>query len=158
MVRDVYAHFGLAIYEAQVLEHGLANALAYAGIASGRLPTVEDFETFLSKRFECTLGKLIKDLGGAVEVDPALEASLRVALLQRNWLAHNYFRERSEVFVSAHGCESMIVELQAAQELFEQVRMGLDEAISNLAMSIGVNQSVVDAYVDEVMRREEEAG
>ena len=32
-IRDVYAHFGLALYLAQVLEHGIVNAMV-----AGRLP------------------------------------------------------------------------------------------------------------------------
>ncbi|MDP1548243.1 MAG: hypothetical protein Q8L87_19690, partial [Anaerolineales bacterium] len=31
-IKTVYAHFGLALYLAQVLEHGLANALIYSGL------------------------------------------------------------------------------------------------------------------------------
>lgn len=59
LVRDVYAHFGLALYSAQVLEHGLANAMAFAAIAAGRLPTLEDYDAFLAQTFDRTLGGLI---------------------------------------------------------------------------------------------------
>jgi hypothetical protein len=158
LARDVYAHFGLALYEAQVLEHGLANAMSVAAIAAGRLPTREDYDAFLLEKFERTLGGLIKDLGGHVEIDPSLQGLLQVALLQRNWLAHRYFRERSEVFVTRHGCESMIAELQAAQELFEQADAALTSAVSEFAAKIGITQESVDAYVAEVMRRGEDAG
>jgi hypothetical protein len=30
LVRDVYAHFGLAMYKVQVLEHGVVNAMVVA--------------------------------------------------------------------------------------------------------------------------------
>ena len=49
IVRDVYAHFGLALYSAQVLEHGLANAMAFAAIAAGRLPTLRTMMPFSLK-------------------------------------------------------------------------------------------------------------
>ena len=158
VVREVYAQFGLALYAAQVLEHGLANAMAFSAIASDRLPTLEDYDAFLAQKLDRTLGGLIKDLRDHVEIDSALETILKVALLQRNWLAHRYFRERAEVFVSNHGCESMIRELQAAQELFEQADAALEHVVGEAAVKIGVTQARIDAYVAKVMQCSEDAG
>jgi hypothetical protein len=90
LVRDVYAHFGLALYNAQVPEHGLANAMMYASKAAGRLPSVAYLDAFLEEKFERTLGGLIKDLRGHIQVDASLEAALSLALKKRNWLAHRH--------------------------------------------------------------------
>jgi len=53
-VKTVYAHYGLAIYLAQVLEHGLANALVCSDLmarrASNPVPRKEwecEFDAFL---------------------------------------------------------------------------------------------------------------
>jgi hypothetical protein len=58
-VKTVYAQFGLALYLAQVLEHGLANALMCAELLPRRagkpVPRKEweaEFDTFMDQKFE----------------------------------------------------------------------------------------------------------
>lgn len=97
LVRDVYAHFGLALYNAQVLEHGLANAMAFAAMASNRLSTVEDYDAFLAQRFERTLGTLIKELHGHIEVDPALQDLLQIEIQPSMSRLHSIHRHARRV-------------------------------------------------------------
>jgi len=116
-VKTVYAHFGLALYLAQILEHGLANALISAELLPRRtgkpVPKTQweaDFKP---------LGRLISGLRKATSVPVDLEALLTTALKTRNFLAHHFFRERAESFMSCDGREKMIKELESAQRLFE---------------------------------------
>ena len=106
-VKTVYAHFGLALYLAQVLEHGLANALMYAELLPRRAgkPVLRkqweaEFDGFMNQQFEQTLGRLIRGLGKTTPVPTDLEDLLTDALKTRNFLAHHFFRERAEYFVS----------------------------------------------------------
>jgi hypothetical protein len=158
LVREVYAHFGLALYKAQVLEHGLTNAMMYASKAAGRLPTLADFDAFLGDKFDRTLGALIKELRNHISVDPVLEGLLQAALKQRNWLAHHYFRERSEIFISDRGCVSMIAELETAQDLFKRAEVTLDDAVRHLADRIGVTKDKLNAYVAESIAQAKAGG
>jgi len=158
LVRDVYAHFGLAIYKANVLEHGLTNAMLYANMAAGGLPRVTDFDEFLTARFEKTLGQLIKDLKNHVPVDATLEEILKTALTTRNWIAHHYFRERSETFMSDRGCRSMIAELESAQDLFERAEKALDAVSKPFAEKIGLTEDRLEAYVAQVKLKAEADG
>tara|TARA_R110001583_G_C5419106_1_gene387649 strand:- start:39 stop:200 length:162 start_codon:yes stop_codon:yes gene_type:complete len=43
-VKDVYAHFGLAMYLAQVLEHGIVNALVYTDLIPRRAKDIASSE------------------------------------------------------------------------------------------------------------------
>ena len=152
LVRDVYAHFGLALYNAQVLEHGLVNAIVFASKVAERLPTLADFDALLGSNFERTLGGLIRELSNQVPVDPMLAELLKSALARRNWLAHHYFRERAVTFMNETGCTSMIAELQSAQELFRQADVALAQVVRPLFVHIGVTDRKIDAYVAEVIR------
>ena len=136
LVRDVYAHFGLAIYKAQVLEHGLANAMTYASKVAGRLPTLDEYDAFLESKFEKTLGALINDLKGHVCVDPGLQGTLSTALKKRNWLAHHYFRERPQTFMSDRGCATMIAELESARSLCRCMQEGRHQARRDRSRSV----------------------
>lgn len=125
-IRDVYAHFGLTIYLAQVLEHGLVLAMVYLDLIPSSRGKVKDnndwakrMDSFVDRHFENTLGRMIRDLGQVTQVPADLQNMFAHALERRNWLAHDYFRERAAEFISVKGRESMLRELKAAQHLFE---------------------------------------
>jgi hypothetical protein len=74
-VKTVYAHFGLAVYLAQVLEHGLVNALVcaelfprHAGKTITKKEWEADFDAFMNQQFEQTLGRLIRGLKSATSI------------------------------------------------------------------------------------------
>ena len=117
-VKETYAHFGLASYLAQVLEHGLVIALVYADMIPNRKPnqTRVDFDLFLDKHFETTMGKMIQNFKKHVAVPLEFEQLLLDARTKRNFLAHHYFRERADDFMKEAGREKMILELKAAQK------------------------------------------
>ncbi|MGH8588924.1 MAG: hypothetical protein ACREXX_06170 [Gammaproteobacteria bacterium] len=155
-VRDVYAHFGLALYLAQVLEHGLANALVFAqllpqraGRPIPRAQFVAEFDAFLGKQFEQTLGKLIGGLRKATAVPPDLESLLRSALQQRNFLSHHFFRDRAQVFMSRSGRNQMIEELKRAQQLFEAADSKLTEVATPLRERYGLSDERLQPFMEE---------
>ena len=124
-VKTVYAQFGLALYLAQVLEHGLANALMFAELLPRRagkpVPRKDweaEFDEFMDQQFEQTLGRLVRGLRSATSVPADLEGLLTDALNTRNFLTHHFFRERAELFMSSDGREKMIQELERAQKAF----------------------------------------
>lgn len=52
LVREIYAHYGLAMYQAQVLEHGIVNAMVYAQMPNRHRITRADIEAFTGRQFE----------------------------------------------------------------------------------------------------------
>ena len=58
-VREVYAHFGLPVYMAQVLEHALVNAMVVARLPQRARVTGSEIDDFMSEQFDAMLGKLI---------------------------------------------------------------------------------------------------
>jgi len=159
-VKTVYAHFGLAMYLAQVLEHGLANALMSAELLPRRagkpVPRKEweaEFDAFMDQQYQQTLGRLIRALRGSTSVPPDLEGLLAEALERRNFLAHHYFRERAEVFMSFAGREKMIEELQRAQKLFDEADARLTEVAKPLRERYGLTDERLRPYEDEYFKR-----
>lgn len=71
LVREVDAQFELVLYNGQVHEHGMANAVAFAGIAAGRLPRRDDCDACLAQKFDRTPDGLIKGLRRHLEMDSA---------------------------------------------------------------------------------------
>ena len=153
--REVFAHFGLAMYQAQCMERQLAIILASKyGPSPTRISRTE-FENILEDLFSKTLGQLVSNIKRLSALSEDEEERLKKALEKRNWLAHRYFWERSVEFLSESGRASMIDELQDASFLFAT----LDEFFTNKTMewgeSFGITQQSVDKRVELLIRDQE---
>ena len=157
-VKEVYAHFGLCVYLAQVLEHGIVNTFIFLELVpktKGKWDPNE-FDSYLSGEFGKTLGQLISKLRSLVTIKDDLEALLVNALGKRNWLAHCYFRERASQFMSASGRDLMIQELQRYQELFRKADGKLETVISPLREKFGITEDIIEHHL-EIMKKNSEA-
>ena len=165
--REVYAHFGLAIYLAQCLEHGIVNALLYAKLMPKELkrykrrrPLPFDrtgfesrFDLFMEQNFDQTIGALVRLLRETTTVPANLDAELIEAKDARNFLAHGYFRDRAEAFVSRVGRASMIAELERLQKLFVHADDELRAVVEPFAAQSGFTPEVLDRYQNEYLTR-----
>jgi hypothetical protein len=156
-VKDVYAHFGLAIYHAQCLEHGLVNALVFLDhipnkhkAARSAAEWAESVDCFMDSKFEFTLGRMIRELERVVSVEPDLQGLLASALTKRNWLAHGYFKDRAETFLTRSGRTQMLSELQEAQELFCRADEALDQAIRPARLRVGLTDEALAAEYEKL--------
>lgn len=147
--RDVYAHYGAAMYLAQTLEHGIVNALVILRLPEKDKCTRQDIDEFIEGRFQKTLGALLKHLKSGVELPPDLESTLTEALNRRNYLVHHYFREMAECFVTRSGRCHMLQELQNDQQLFEVADEKLRKALTPFREKHGVTDRV---YEEEYSR------
>jgi hypothetical protein len=154
--KEVYAYFGLAIYQAQVLEHGIVNALVYCDLIPSKAKIVKSneewtslFDVFMDGHFEKTLGRLIKTLKSAFPVTPELEANLEESLKLRNWLAHHYFKDRVHLFLSAEGRDEMISELSSAQVHFEKTDRQLESLVQPVRERYGFSDELLQKAYDE---------
>lgn len=151
-IKAVYANFGLAIYHAQCLEHALVNSLVFLDLipnqrklAKSPAEWAELVDSFMDSRFELTLGKMIRTLKAVTNVDPLLQQQLADALEKRNWLAHGYFRERAEAFLTQTGRESMLAELEAVQAILCAADEALEIAIKPAREKVGLTDEALAA-------------
>jgi hypothetical protein len=159
-IKDVYAHFGLAVYLAQVLEHGIMNALACTdliprcvGRIKSRKQWTDEFSAFMQGHFERPLGALIKVFKQHVSTPSGLEQTLGQALKRRNILAHGYFRQRAAEFLSFAGREAMIKELQEAQRLFRDADAELEAVAKPFREQIGFTDDRLKTAYEEFCRK-----
>lgn len=157
-VKTVYAHFGLAIYYGQVLEHGLANATFVIDV----VPRASDFSSeenwsesvdeFFEGKFRQTLGRMIESFKKVTAVPDPLEKLLSDALEKRNWLAHHYFRERTYQFMSTAGREEMIAELEQIQELFQRADAALEDVAEPVRERYGYTKEILHSIREDMLR------
>lgn len=157
-VKTVYAHYGLAFYLAQCLERGLASAFIFLDLIPQKYRTVHtrealyaQFDAFMSLNFEKTLGGLIRNLHDATTVPPELKDKLTQALKCRNWLAHHFFWERVDEFMSDSGRNSMIHELEEAQKLFQITDDLLGQTIKPIREKHGVTDEILEKFLTDYL-------
>ena len=152
-VKEVFAYFGRAYYEAGVLETGLAIALmqidflsrardqylADQGKSFDRERYQAEFDRFMESQHAQTLGNLIKRVSVLPELSDDLKERFRDAKKRRDFLGHHYFRERAIDFSNRSGRDKMIAELNSDGEMFEAIDRDLYAELAPIRQKIGMN-------------------
>lgn len=155
-VKTTFAHFGLAFYAANVLEHGLVNVLALSRVLQARAAREMLEKDPWEQRFRDTIKELLRRVTSQTAGDPQLEADLSDAVRLRNHLAHNFWRERAEDFCSNAGRAEMIRELRAARDHFVATDLRLTQVSAvPLQEAAGVPAEALDAMYEQMRQRAE---
>jgi hypothetical protein len=150
--KELYAHFGLAFYCSNLLEHEIANALFILELLDGRggAKTKDEWEALVDKyfedSFERTLGKLRQRLsihqhqlhGIASVMDDLAEC-----VQERNFLAHHFWREHAVHWHTRNGRELMVQRLEKARDLFSKVDNALQTTLAPHARRHGITEEMV---------------
>ena len=150
-MREVYAHFGVAVYLAQVIEHGVVNLLSVTQIQQEATSQI-DYDERVSAVFRKTFGALVKKLGTQLDEDPGLVEDMGAALEKRNYVVHRFWRERVQLTRTAQGRNRLIAELQELQELFSSVDQRVDRVTFKYSEANGVTRQ----KVQELIRQQRE--
>jgi len=151
-VKTTFAHFGLAYYQASVLEHEIVNILAVTRVVAARRDAEQLMSDPWDDRFKATMGALAKQLEAHVQSDPELAADLFDALRLRNHLAHAFWRERADDFCTAEGRARMICYLIETRKHFQDVDQRLTATLgTTLLQQWGVTPDVVNAWYHDMV-------
>ena len=144
-VREVYAHYGLAMYWAQCLEQSILQHLLFFDHFPRAVKTYTTAQDWVAAidRYEAgelkqTMGRLIYRLREAGQTTSSIEQLLDRALKNRNWLAHAYFSDRAVDFMSPGGRDRMLDELGALKDHFVCTANEIDEITMPVAQSYGL--------------------
>jgi len=147
VMRELYAYYGLAMYYAQSLEHGMVNLLVAIRRVKEPDACYDDIEAFFDRGYKKTLGTLLKDVGRHIDIPEELDGLLRDAMNGRNYLVHNYFRERTVELQTMDGKRAMIDELYGYQELFRRAGGLVDAITVQLMERLGISRETVEKEI-----------
>ena len=149
-IRDVYAHFGLAVYLAQCVEQSIFQHLLFLdhfpkAIAefTSKEAWVSAFDEFEARELSQTMGKLIRRIKEAGQPTDDIQVLLTQVLKQRNWLAHGYFADRAMDFTRESGREKMVIELEELQGLFREAAGKIDALTMPVARRYGLTEDAL---------------
>jgi hypothetical protein len=148
LVREVFAHFGAATYSSQVLEHGIVNLVVWSGVRDRRYRVLEETETANAELLRQTLGSVRKILLSRRPDIGHLDDLLLRAVRLRNFLAHEYFRQRAAAFMTEDGRNQMIEELDQAKAFFEEVDAKLSPLTAQIIEVMGITRHMPEAMED----------
>jgi hypothetical protein len=151
--REVFANFGVAIYTSQVLEHGIVNLVVWSGLRDGEYRAYEETEAANLELFRQTMGSVKKILLTRRPDIGHLDELLIRAVRLRNFLAHEYFRERAAAFMTMEGKDQMIEELKKATAFLENVDCRLEPLTMQIIEATGVHK-----HWSEAMESASQAG
>ncbi|MBN1844834.1 MAG: hypothetical protein JW810_04060 [Sedimentisphaerales bacterium] len=148
--KELYAFFGLAFYNAQVLEQGVVN-LAVALNAKGKgNVTVGDVLGLYEDYDGKTFGKVLGAAQQFTTFSPSLEVDLKKVLGYRNYLAHSFFIEHSEDALHGDGRRAMIDELRTILEFLVRVDSEFDPVWMSAWHVLGVTQEWFERKFAEI--------
>lgn len=162
-IREVYSRFGLAMFQAQVLEHGIVNALLVLRL----MPTMNDysdrqdweaaFDRFYDVELSKTFGNMLKALQLLEDFPPDLIERLRSAKVERDYLAHRFFREHDMDFMTPEGRTKMIVECERLVELFQALDREVEGFVAPQRERFGITPEWIDEHVALMEKEAREA-
>ncbi|MCP4132182.1 MAG: hypothetical protein GY754_14520 [bacterium] len=118
---EVYTAYGLAMFQAHCLEKTITGIISGKETSSVDSLSIQRYDYFFDEDLDQNFWKLINILNSLVKIQAENETRLKTALRKRNWLAHQYWWDRTKLFKSVEGRKSMIGELNEACKMFSEL-------------------------------------
>ena len=148
--KEICAYYGAAMHMAQVLEHGIVNALFFLDF----LPRIKsewtdkEYEEFFDGNFSKTFGTLVNSLKKVTTVPEAFDDLIRRSNKRRNYLAHTFFRENMDVLY-AGGFDEIVTRLNDDIELFREADAALTVILEPLWLENGWTIERIEAEAEK---------
>lgn len=151
-IREVYSRYGLAMYQAQVLEHGMVNAVIIARVLpamrnhSDKAAWEDAFDRVYDVELAKTFGNMLRALEPLGLPDDVI-ARLRAAKIERDHLAHRFFREHDEDFLSRAGRTRMIAACEDIIARFAAIDAELETVMQPLRERLGITAEWIETHM-----------
>ena len=135
--KELCAYYGAAMHMAQVLEHGIVNALFFLDFMPRKAEwTDTEYEDFFDGNFSKTFGALVHSLKKITTVPADLESLIQKSNKRRNHLAHTFFRVNMDVLY-AGGFDEIVTALNDDIDLFSETDKRLTALLEPLWLKSG---------------------
>ena len=136
--RDVFTYFGLAVYSSQSLEQQLVNLLMLMKLSEGKIPTEEDFTEIYQRKLSSSLGQLVQEIQHHFPFTKEETIQLTRIWKQRNYIVHDYVKERIQETFSPGGRYRMIRELTKFSDQAQMLEKKLQGYSRELYRTLGL--------------------
>jgi hypothetical protein len=88
-----------------------------------------------------------------IQLDPALEKRVDDALRRRNYLAHDFWRERGMEMISVKRRNIVCADLEADRQFFEELAKDLEAVAFYEVRTIGLDADKLKSKIDESVKQ-----
>lgn len=153
--KEVYAYFGLAVYNAQVLEHQLINMLILMKVANKEKVSIAEIDNLFDRYFLKTMGQLFHELVKTYTLSENEKIELREVLRSRNYIVHDYFKEKIWLIVTQKGRESIIKELISFNNGLKKMDKRLVELATRYYKKVGITEEIINREFEKLKYKAE---
>jgi hypothetical protein len=155
--KEVYAHFGAAMYYAQTLEQLLSNMIVFSKIDDGTPKMQEEIDAIFneyepSQSNKRTLGKLINEIKVAYSLDTDEENELARLLKARNFLIHDYFKLNIGFFMYKDGMINMIKDFHNFKNSVEIMNSKLEDKYATHLKNLSLTKEQIHQLEGEIVQ------
>jgi hypothetical protein len=146
--REIYAHFGLALYFCQVVEAALVNYLLLLDRATGEREMAEsEIDDLFVELFGNTLGRNIHNVKRILgeHGDWVLADQMADTLKLRNELIHHWMRTRAMLQGTSENRLAMIDELEGATAKLQDADRAISERTQAMLAKTDLPEGIVQA-------------
>lgn len=151
--KEVYAHAGLALYLAQCFEMAMQNFIVLYHLATNKRISRAELDAVDDQTKRKTMRSLLAKVRKRCRFDPGSTEVIERALVERDYLAHHYFKEMSDLFFSSSGRQKMIDRLLEMQRTFQIADTAMEAVNRALADSVGITQEVIERELKALYER-----
>jgi hypothetical protein len=152
LIKEVFAQFGAAYYQSEVLHRGLCNIYALATFDKADDITRPRTEEKLAVAFSLTLGQMVEKTKELFPSD--LQQRLEVALDKRKYLAHHFWFKRSPLMFSEQGLLELRQELLELTDLFSELDEAITEYFKPKLQAMGLTDELIQESFDKLIAGE----
>jgi hypothetical protein len=151
-VKEVYAFYGLAAYQAQVLEKALVNLVI--GLDADGVPVRRShFDTLFDRFDPQAFAQLVSVTGARVAFPEPAQQLLAEALRRRHHLAHHFYADHAAAFTTDEGRALMIEELRLLVQLLQRAGGEVEKLYLPLLLKHGMTEDRIRQLTDEMLAR-----
>lgn len=151
-VKEVYAHFGLAIFNAQILEQQAINLIAFCRLSKNRSLSSDEINTLWDSydHGNKTLGMLITEIQQQYKLSDEDYAEFKELLKLRNYITHDYFRHNSGIWYAREGMKRVIKDFCSFIDRRKKFDGKLQEYILQFANEFGYTKEKFEEMLVEL--------
>lgn len=144
--KELFAYFGLAVYYGQALEQQLTNLLLLTKLSQGKTPSEADLADLYQRKLGNTLGQLIKEIQHHFPFSEEETAQLQNVWKQRNYIVHDYFKERIQDTFTPAGRAHIIRELKRFKNNASRLEIKLQGYCTEMYAKLGLDGAYEGLY------------
>lgn len=138
--RELFAYFGLAVYYSQALEQQMVNFIILIKVASGGMTSEAELKLHFDKKLSNSLGQLVREISHYFTFPPEEMELLKHIWKQRNYIVHDYFKQKIHATFSEKGRTEMIKELKYFCDDASKLQALLQQHTHDLYRKLDLNE------------------